>query len=184
AINAYVGSVMGRYLRSLQRGISEVGVESDLHIMQSNGGIMGAETAVEKPILTILSGPAAGVIGGVALANQTGELNTISVDMGGTSFDICLSSQGEVRRTRESEIEGFPVKVPTVDIHTLGAGGGSIAWIDAGGALRVGPQSAGADPGPACYGKGGAEPTVTDANLVLGRLNPDRFLGGDMVLDL
>ena len=184
AINAYVGSVMGRYLRSLQRGISEVGVESDLHIMQSNGGIMGAETAVEKPIQTILSGPAAGVIGGVALANQAGEPNTISVDLGGTSFDICLSSRGEVRRTRESEIEGFPVKVPTVDIHTLGAGGGSIAWIDAGGALRVGPQSAGADPGPACYGKGGAEPTVTDANLVLGRLNPDRFLGGDMVLDL
>ena len=183
-INAYVGSVMGLYLRSLQRGISEVGVESDLHIMQSNGGIMGAETAVEKPIQTILSGPAAGVIGGVALADQAGEPNTISVDMGGTSFDICLSSQGEVRRTRESEIEGFPVKVPTVDIHTLGAGGGSIAWIDAGGALRVGPQSAGADPGPACYGKAGEEPTVTDANLVLGRLNPDRFLGGDMVLDV
>ena len=183
-INAYVGSVMGRYLRSLQQGIAEVGVKSDLHIMQSNGGIMGAASAVEKPIHTILSGPAAGVIGGVAIANEAGQPNSISIDMGGTSFDICLSYQGEVRRTQESEIEGFPVKVPMVDIHTLGAGGGSIAWIDAGGALRVGPHSAGADPGPACYGRGGAEPTVTDANLVLGRLNPASFLGGDMALDI
>ena len=183
-INAYVGPVMRRYLGSLQRGISEAGVNSDVHIMQSNGGIMGAATAVAKPIYTILSGPAAGVVGGVAIADQAGEPNTISIDMGGTSFDICLSYQGDVRRTQESEIEGFPVKVPTVDIHTLGAGGGSIAWIDAGGALRVGPRSAGADPGPACYGRGGAEPTVTDANLVLGRLVADRFLGGNLTLDL
>ena len=183
-INAYVGPVMKRYLSSLQRGISEAGVGSDVHIMQSNGGIMGATTAVAKPIYTILSGPAAGVVGGVAIADQAGESNTISIDMGGTSFDICLCYQGDVRRTQESEIEGFPVKVPTVDIHTLGAGGGSIAWIDAGGALRVGPRSAGADPGPACYGRGGTEPTVTDANLVLGRLVPDRFLGGSLTLHL
>ena len=183
-INAYVGPVMKRYLGSLQRGISEAGVSSDVHIMQSNGGIMGATTAVAKPIYTILSGPAAGVVGGVAIAGQAGEPNTISIDMGGTSFDICLCYQGDVRRTQESEIEGFPVKVPTVDIHTLGAGGGSIAWIDAGGALRVGPRSAGAEPGPACYGRGGTEPTVTDANLVLGRLVPDRFLGGSLTLEL
>ncbi len=183
-INAYLAPVMRRYLHSLQRSIAEVGVRSDLHIMQSNGGIVGAATAVHKPIYTILSGPAAGVIGSVALAHQAGEPSIISVDMGGTSFDICLSYQGEARRTQESEVEGFPVKVPMIDIHTLGAGGGSIAWIDPGGALRVGPQSAGADPGPACYDQGGHEATVTDANLALGRLNPEYFLGGRMALDV
>ena len=183
AINAYVGPVMGRYLRSLQQGIGEVGVEAVVHVMQSNGGISGISTASEKPVRTILSGPAAGVIGGMALAGQAGEPNAISLDMGGTSFDICLTYGGEVRRTQESEIEGVPIRVPMVDVHTLGAGGGSIAWIDAGGALRVGPQSAGADPGPACYGRGGIQPTVTDANLVLGRLNPAYFLGGGMPLD-
>ena len=184
AINAFVAPVMKRYLRSLQASISEAGIPSDLHIMQSNGGIMGVETAVEKPVHAVLSGPAAGVIGAVALSGQAGEPNTIGVDMGGTSFDICLSYRGEVRRTQESEIAGLPVKVPMVDVHTLGAGGGSIAWIDPGGALRAGPQSAGAEPGPACYGRGGMEPTVTDANLVLGRLNPENFLGGAMRLDV
>ncbi|MDP6088511.1 MAG: hydantoinase/oxoprolinase family protein, partial [Nitrospinota bacterium] len=113
-----------------------------------------------------------------------GQPNSISVDMGGTSFDISLCYQGEVRRSQDSEIERLPVKVPMVDIHTLGAGGGSIAWIDPGGAMRVGPRSAGAEPGPACYGRGGVEPTVTDANLVLGRLNPASFLGGRLGLDV
>ena len=183
-INAYVGPVMRRYLRELQRAIAEVGTRSDVHIMQSNGGVMGVATAIEKPVHTVFSGPAAGVIGSVALATQAGEPNTISVDMGGTSFDICLSYQGEVRRTQETEIEGLPVKVPMVDVHTLGAGGGSVAWIDAGGALCVGPQSAGADPGPACYCRGGSEATVTDSNLMLGRLNPAGFLGGQMALDV
>ena len=183
-INAYLGPVMARYLRGLRHGISEVGIHSELQIMQSNGGVMGADTAAEKPVQTVLSGPAAGVIGGVALAGQAGEPNVISMDMGGTSFDICLSYRNEVRRTQESEIQGFPVKVPMVDVNTLGAGGGSIAWIDAGGALRVGPQSAGADPGPSCYGRGGAEPTVTDANLVLGRLSPASFAVHDMTLDV
>ena len=183
AINAFVAPVMGRYLRGLQVSIADVGIDSDLYIMQSNGGTMGADTAIDKPVQTILSGPAAGVIGSVGLASQAGERNIISVDMGGTSFDVSLCYQGEVRRTQDSEIERLPIKVPMVDIHTLGAGGGSIAWIDPGGALRVGPQSAGAEPGPACYGRGGDEATVTDANLVLGRLSPQAFLGGRMALD-
>jgi N-methylhydantoinase A len=183
-INAYVAPVMEKYLTRLKDSIAEVGVSSDLYIMQSNGGTMGADTAIERPVHTILSGPAAGVIGAVAIAQQAGQPNSISVDMGGTSFDVSLSYEGEVRRTQESEIERLPVKVPMVDIHTLGAGGGSIAWIDPGGALRVGPQSAGADPGPACYGNGGTEAAVTDANLVLGRLGATSLLGGTMTLDV
>ena len=183
-INAYVAPVMERYLRRLEASIADVGLKSDLYIMQSNGGTMGAETAIDRPVHTILSGPAAGVIGAVAIAQQAGKPNSISIDMGGTSFDVSLSYKGEVRRTQESELERLPVKVPMVDIHTLGAGGGSIAWIDPGGALRVGPQSAGADPGPACYGNGGAEATVTDANLVLGRLGATSLLGGTMTLDV
>ena len=181
-INAYVAPVMERYLRDLETEVSDLGITAPVHVMQSNGGTMGASAGAEKPVHTILSGPAAGVIGSVALANQAGESNTISVDMGGTSFDVSLSFGGEVRSTKESEIDRLPVKVPMVDIHTLGAGGGSVAWIDPGGALRVGPQSAGADPGPAAYGRGGEEPTVTDANLVLRRLDPERFLGGRMTL--
>tara|TARA_Y100000588_G_scaffold92806_1_gene100338 strand:- start:7226 stop:9277 length:2052 start_codon:yes stop_codon:yes gene_type:complete len=183
-INAYVSPSMGLYLDGLRKRVSEMGVSSEVYLMQSNGGTTSAQVAIDKPIHTILSGPAAGVIGSVALSNAAGELNTISVDMGGTSFDVCLSYQGEVRRSKESEIDNLPIKVPMVDIHTLGAGGGSIAWVDPGGALRVGPQSAGADPGPAAYGKGGKEATVTDANLVLGRLNSDSFLGGRMALDI
>ena len=182
-INAYVAPVMERYLRRLEKSIAEVGLKSDVYIMQSNGGTMGVETAIERPVHTILSGPAAGVIGAVAIAQQAGKPNSISIDMGGTSFDVSLSYRGEVRRTQESELERLPVKVPMVDIHTLGAGGGSIAWIDPGGALRVGPKSAGADPGPACYGNGGTEATVTDANLVLGRLGATSLLGGTMTLD-
>ena len=184
AINAYVGPGMAVYLRALEGRIAEAGVSADVHIMQSNGGITGADTAARLPVRTILSGPAAGVIGGVAVAGQAGQPNAITIDMGGTSFDISLSYQGEVRYTQDSEVEGFPVKVPMVDIHTLGTGGGSIAWTDPGGALRVGPHSAGAEPGPACYGRGGIEPTVTDANLVLGRLSPTSFLGGEMAVDM
>ena len=183
-INSYVSPVIGRYISNLTTSIVDAGISSDLYIMQSNGGTMRASSAVERPVNTILSGPAAGVIGSVAIAKLAGQPNAISVDMGGTSFDVTLSYHGEVRQTQESEIERLPIKVPMVDIHTLGAGGGSIAWIDPGGALRVGPQSAGADPGPACYGRGGTEAAVTDANLVLGRLNPKRFLGGRMDLDV
>lgn len=183
-INAFVAATMGRYLRGLQQSLADAGVPAELHVMQSNGGVMGVNTAVELPVRTILSGPAGGVIGSVALSAQAGEPNVISVDMGGTSFDISLTYQGEIRRTQESEIEGLPVKTPMIDIHTLGAGGGSVAWIDPGGALRVGPHSMGAEPGPACYGRGGDQPTVTDANLVLGRINPDYFVGGDLQLDV
>jgi N-methylhydantoinase A len=182
-INAYVAPVMERYLTRLKDSINEVGIKSDLYIMQSNGGTMGADTAIERPVHTILSGPAAGVIGAVAIAQQAGQPNSISIDMGGTSFDVSLSYQGEIRRTQESEIERLPVKVPMVDIHTLGAGGGSVAWIDPGGALRVGPRSAGAVPGPACYGNSGTQATVTDANLALGRLATS-LLGGTMTLDV
>ena len=183
-INAYVAPSVGRYLSGLRSRVADMGVASDVYLMQSNGGMTSAKAAIERPLHTILSGPAAGVIGSVALAAVAGEPNTISVDMGGTSFDVCLSYQGEVRRSQESEIDRLPIKVPMVDIHTLGAGGGSIAWVDPGGALRVGPQSAGADPGPASYSSGGKEATVTDANLVLGRLNPQRFLGGRITLDV
>ena len=182
-VNAYVMPIVKRYLDDLQKRMGGMGIPSELHIMQSNGGVMTARTASAKSVHTILSGPAAGVVGAMAVARQAKADNFISVDMGGTSFDICLCHQGQITLTREGEIASLPVKVPMIDIHTLGAGGGSIAWIDSGGALRVGPQSGGADPGPACYGKGGREATVTDANLVLGRLNPDYFVGGEIPLD-
>jgi len=184
AINSYISPGTARYLRALRDRVREVGLDASVHIMQSNGGVTGAETAAKYPVRTILSGPAAGVIGGVALASLARQSNVITVDMGGTSFDISLAYNGILRHTQESEIEGFPVKVPMVDIHSLGAGGGSLAWIDSGGALRVGPISAGSNPGPACYGNGGVEPTVTDANLILGRLSATAFLGGEMNLDV
>jgi N-methylhydantoinase A len=182
--NSYVMPIVRHYLISLEQRVRAQGIDADVRIMQSNGGLMTARTASEQSVRTMLSGPAAGALGAVALARQAGFLNTITVDMGGTSFDICLAHQGQIRYTRESEVGRLPIKVPMIDIHTLGAGGGSIAWIDAGGALRTGPQSAGAVPGPASYGRGGREPTVTDANLVLGRLNPAYFLGGDIALDV
>lgn len=180
-VNAYVRPTMQRYLSHLETRLKDIGIRSNLHIMQSNGGIMSAQAAGEMPVHTILSGPAGGALGGVAIARQAGFENAITVDMGGTSFDICLAYQGTIRRSQENEVGSVPIKVPMLDIHTLGAGGGSIAWIDGGGALRVGPHSAGAAPGPACYGRGGTEPTVTDANLVLGRI-PDT-LGSGVALD-
>ncbi len=181
--NAYVMPIVRHYVASLEQRLQAHGVDAELHIMQSNGGLMTARTAGEQSVRTMLSGPAAGALGAVALARQAGFPSTITVDMGGTSFDICLAHEGRLRYSKESEIGGLPIKVPMIDIHTLGAGGGSIAWIDAGGALRSGPRSAGAVPGPACYGRGGLDPTVTDANLVLGRLNADYFLGGEIQLD-
>jgi N-methylhydantoinase A len=183
AANAYVMPTVRRYIQALQHQVADIGVTADVRIMQSNGGLMTARAAGDKSVLTVLSGPAAGVIGAVALAGQAGFPNAITVDMGGTSFDICLAYQGQITYTQESEIGTLPLKIPMIDIHTLGAGGGSVAWIDSGGALRVGPRSAGAVPGPACYGRGGAEPTVTDANLVLGRLDAAYFLGGELALD-
>jgi len=183
-INAYVMPIVERYLRRIMDSLETLHVKSDLHIMQSNGGLMSWETASQKSVHTVLSGPAGGVLGAVKLANMISEDNIITIDMGGTSFDVCLSFRGKPTFTVESDIDGHVIKVPMIDIKTLGAGGGSIAWIDAGGGLQVGPQSAGADPGPACYNRGGALPTVTDANLVLGYLNPDYFLGGEMKLHL
>jgi N-methylhydantoinase A len=182
-INAYVLPIVDRYLNLLENQLNQIGIHSTVHVMQSNAGIMPSSLASQKSVCTILSGPAAGVLGGAGLARQAGIENVITVDMGGTSFDICLIPQGGLKFTRESEIGGYALKVPMIDMHTIGAGGGSIAWIDSGGVLKVGPQSAGADPGPVCYGKGGTEPTVTDANLVLDRLNADYFLGGEMEVD-
>jgi N-methylhydantoinase A len=183
-INAYVMPIVERYLRQIQVGLEALGVTVGLNVMQSNGGVMTAETASQKSVHTVLSGPAAGVIGAIHLARELGVTNLITMDMGGTSFDVSLVHEARPTYTVDSEIAGYPVRVPMIDIKTLGAGGGSIAWIDAGGALRVGPQSAGADPGPACYGLGGEDPTVTDANLVLGYLNPEGFAAGEMRLDL
>jgi N-methylhydantoinase A len=152
--------------------------------MQSNGGVMTAATATQKSVHTILSGPAAGAIAAMRIGMKVGFENLISIDMGGTSADVALTHAGKLTYAKESQVSGHVIKVPTIDIHAVGAGGGSIAWIDQGGGLQVGPTSAGADPGPACYRRGGQEPTVTDANLVLGRLNPNYFLGGEMKLDI
>jgi len=176
-VNAYLQPVMERYLGNLERQTGKARV----FVMQSNGGITALSSAAREPVRTVLSGPAGGVVGGAAMARRSGFDRVISFDMGGTSTDVALV-EGEARASSQSEIAGLPVGVPILDIHTVGAGGGSIARFDAAGALRVGPESAGADPGPICYGRG-TEPTVTDANLILGRLQADCFLGGDFELD-
>lgn len=181
-LNAYIAPRVERYLGTLERELGELDVMSPLYVMQSNGGITSARSARREPIQTLLSGPVGGTIGGAALARATGRRNLLCIDMGGTSFDLSLVVDGKPTVSTETELEGLPVLMPLVDIHTIGAGGGSLAWLEAGG-LRVGPQSAGADPGPACYGRGGTQPTVTDANLFLGRLDSGYFLGGRMTLD-
>jgi N-methylhydantoinase A len=181
-MNAYIAPRVERYLTALEEELGRIGVSAPLHVMQSSGGITTARRAREQPLQTLLSGPVGGTIGGAALARLTGRPNLLCVDMGGTSFDMSLIVGGRPTVSTETELEGLPVLIPLVDIHTIGAGGGSLAWLEAGG-LRVGPQSAGAVPGPACYGRGGTEPTVTDANLHLGRLDPEYFLGGRMRLD-
>jgi N-methylhydantoinase A len=178
ALNAYVIPVMDRYLGRLEKGVAS----NHLLIMNSNGGSLSAAQAREQPAKAILSGPAAGVVGALHVAREAGIDKIISFDMGGTSTDVSLAIS-EPRLTSEGEIAGLPLRVPMIDIHTVGSGGGSIAYVDLGGLLQVGPESAGADPGPACYGYGGTEPTVTDANLLLGRIDPERFLGGEMILD-
>ncbi|MEZ7197732.1 hydantoinase/oxoprolinase family protein [Pseudodesulfovibrio karagichevae] len=181
-VNAYVSPIMTRYLTDLQRGIgSGDGQGAGLRIMQSNGGSISADTAMRESVRTILSGPAGGAVGALALGRAAGFDKLITFDMGGTSTDVSLMDGG-LPLTMESSISGYPVKVPMIDIHTVGAGGGSIAARDPGGSLAVGPESAGADPGPICYGRGGERVTVTDANLYLGRIVPERFLGGGMAL--
>jgi N-methylhydantoinase A len=177
-INAYVSPALDRYIGRLAAQLQGV----DFRIMQSNGGSISAVQARREAVRSILSGPAGGAVGAFHVAQAAGFARVLTFDMGGTSTDVALCDGG-IRVTSEGEIGGLPVRIPIIDIHTVGAGGGSIAAVDAGGALRVGPQSAGADPGPACYGRGGVWPTVTDANLALGRLPADLFLGGQMALD-
>jgi N-methylhydantoinase A len=177
-INAYVAPVMDHYLEMLEDRLQT----QDFCIMQSNGGIIRAELARAESVRAVLSGPAGGAVGSRYVAQRAGFEKLISFDMGGTSTDVSLCD-GEIQVTFEGGIGGLPIRIPMVDIHTVGSGGGSMARVDAGGVLRVGPESAGAEPGPVCYGRGGTSPTVTDANLVLGRLAADSFLGGRMVLD-
>jgi N-methylhydantoinase A len=181
--NAYVAPKVGRYIETLERKVINIYPQARLEVMQSSGGIISARLAAAEPVRTMLSGPAGGVIGAHKLAQLAGFDHIIGFDMGGTSTDVCLIDATGPRISNESIITGIPISVPMLDIHTAGAGGGSIARFDAGGLLRVGPESAGSDPGPICFGKG-TQPTVTDANLVLGRLDTDRFLGGSVQLDL
>ena len=181
-VNAYLQPVMQTYLEKLRARVGGDGKAPGIFVMQSSGGITALETAAEQPVRTVLSGPAGGVVGAAAVAQRSGFDSVIAFDMGGTSTDVALV-RGTPATTNEADVAGLPVRVPVLDIHTVGAGGGSVARFDAGGALRVGPESAGADPGPICYGKG-EKPTVTDANLLLGRLPADQFLGGDFQLDL
>jgi N-methylhydantoinase A len=180
AADAYLGPVVSRYLTALAERCAQAGLPEPL-VMRSSGGVATIAEAAAHPSWILVSGPAGGVVGAALVAREAGFENAISFDMGGTSTDVCLIAGGKVARSAERGVAGFPIRLPSVDLHTVGAGGGSIAWRDAGGALRVGPRSAGAHPGPACYGRGGTEPTVTDANLLLGRL-PDELPGG-LVLD-
>jgi N-methylhydantoinase A len=181
-IDAYLSPLLGRYLGRLGEAASVAGLPPPL-VMQSSGGVASAEEAARAGAWSVLSGPAAGAVGAGLLATIAGDGNALGLDMGGTSCDVCVVEDGEVRRTDSRQIGGRTIQLPMVDVHTVGAGGGSIGWRDAGGALRVGPRSAGADPGPACYGRGGTEPTVTDANLLLGNLAADSTLAGDVALD-
>jgi len=176
AADAYLGPVTSRYLASLAGACAQAGLPEPL-VLRSSGGVATLAEVAAHPAVALVSGPAGGAVGAARVAALAGVENAISLDMGGTSTDVCLIADGRVERTAEREVGGLPIRLPSLDLHTVGAGGGSIVWRDAGGALRVGPESAGADPGPACYGRGGERPTVTDANLLLGRL-PERLAGG------
>ncbi len=182
-MNAYLAPIMERYLDDLAARLDAELGDARLFVVQANGGTASVAAAKARAVTTVNSGPAGGVVAAAWYGRKHGRESIVSVDMGGTSFDIGLIEDGRSKATTEGTFQGLPVKIPIVDLHVIGAGGGSIAWIDPGGALNVGPRSAGADPGPACYGRGGEEPTVTDANLVLGRINPDYFNGGRIALD-
>jgi N-methylhydantoinase A len=182
-IDAYLSPLLGRYLGSLTAACRDRGL-AEPEVMRSSGGTADSVEAARSGAWSVLSGPAGGAVGAGLLARSADHPDAIGIDMGGTSCDVCVVDAGEVRRTDSREIEGRPIQLPMVDVHTVGAGGGSIGWRDAGGALRVGPRSAGADPGPACYGRGGTEATVTDANLLLGYLSPDSDLAGGVALDI
>jgi N-methylhydantoinase A len=183
-INAYLQPLMDRYLETLGRDIAEIAPRAQIGINQSSGGLMSIDRARRFPVRTALSGPAAGAMGAVHVAALSGCADVVTLDMGGTSADVCLIRNFAVENSFEREVGGFPIRLPVVDINSVGAGGGSIAWFGPDGLLKVGPQSAGADPGPACYGKGGTLPTVSDANAVLGRLGGRGLLGGRMHLDV
>ena len=185
AMNAYIGPKTALYLRSLESRLKKNNITAAVRIMQSNGGISTIDQSASRPIGLLLSGPAGGVIGGRWTGGHSDTSNVITIDIGGTSADISVIQDGQLRtkNPRDSEVAGLPVLAPMIDIDAIGAGGGSIAYVDVGGAFRVGPRSAGAVPGPACYGRGGTEPTVTDAQVALGRLDPKRFLGGDLSID-
>ena len=181
-MNAYLQPLISRYMRTLGDQIAAAAPHARLGINQSSGGLMSVERAAQMPIRTALSGPAAGAVGAVHVARQAGTGNVITLDMGGTSADVALIGDYQTGLSFNRDVAGFPVRLPSVDINTVGAGGGSIAWFDRDGLLKVGPQSAGADPGPACYGRGGSALTVSDANLILGRLS-STLLGGELTLD-
>ncbi len=185
-MSAFVGPKTGLYLERLAAALAEAGVRSDLHVMISSGGLASVRSAAERPVTLLLSGPAAGILGGQWAGALAGRRRLITFDMGGTSADIGIVTEQGVGEAsaRDTWVGGYPLLVPMLDVHTIGAGGGSIAFVDPAGAFRVGPRSAGAVPGPACYGLGGEDPTVTDAHVVLGRIDPDRFLGGQMHLDV
>jgi N-methylhydantoinase A len=197
AINASIRPIVSRYLEKIEARLGDTRVDSELLVMQSSGGVYRADSARENPVYMVESGPAAGVIAATFIGGSLGYDDVLSFDMGGTTAKVGLVLGGRPRVTKDYEVgatahattgegrgSGYPIRTPVIDLVEIGAGGGSIAWVDSGGVLRVGPESAGADPGPACYGHGGMRPTVTDANLVLGRLNPKYFLGGEIELDL
>ena len=196
-INAAIRPVVSQYLGKIRERVRGSGVNGELLVMQSSGGVLTFEGAIDRPVFMVESGPAAGVIAASELGRSLGHEDVISFDMGGTTAKVGLVEDGTPRVTKDYEVggtasttehgargSGYPIRTPVIDLVEIGAGGGSIAWIDSGGILRVGPQSAGADPGPVCYGRGGEEPTITDANLVLGRISAEYFLGGEIGLDV
>ena len=182
-INAFIGPVVARYIRRLGERVAAAGLPVGPRVIQSNGGLASTDAVAERPVTTLLSGPSAGVVGACYLAGLAGIDDLITFDMGGTSTDVCLIRGGQPLPANERGLGGYPIRVPSVDVHTIGAGGGSVASVDAAGGLRVGPESAGARPGPAAYGHGGTRPTTTDANVVRGRQNPESALGGTMPID-
>ena len=183
-VSAYARPKVERYLQQLKRRLQEAGFGGELFVMHSNGGMVHVDYAAEHSVELLMSGPAGGVVAGAHLSAISGYRDVITVDLGGTSYDVCLVKDSEPASGTEAWVSRYRIATPMVDVHTVGSGGGSVAWIDEGGALRVVPQSAGAFPGPVCYGRGGSEPTVTDADLVLGYIGPDYFLGGRMRLDV
>ena len=182
-LSAYVQPVIDRYIARFRDRLSSAGFQGRFSVMQSNGGRLPAEAMRANAINALLSGPAAGVMGAVRQTGRSGYQNLVTLDIGGTSTDVCVVTGGSPQLTQEFSLDGLPIRIPLLDINTIGAGGGSIIWVDDGGMLRVGPHSAGADPGPACYGRGGSLPTLTDAHVIRGTVRPEAFLGGRMQID-